>query len=223
MRLLKMPEQLKVMQKEAATSNRPVPLKLIAGLGNPGSQYERTRHNAGADWVRAIAAKFQLPLSVDSRFKGEIARGTILGVDVRLVVPTTYMNLSGEAVGALARFFKIEPEEVLVAYDEMAFEPGIVKLRHGGGDNGHNGLKSVRGGLGSGDYHRLRIGVGHPGDKNRVTAYLTQIKQPQSEATLIHEALDWPDAWLGQVLAGDWQSAMNNIHAAQAQEKNSGI
>lgn len=193
------------------------PLKLIVGLGNPGPQYERTRHNAGANWVSRLAEDYGIPLATDARFKGRLGRGDVQGADVRLLIPDTFMNLSGDSVGAVARFFKIEPEEILVAYDEMAFDPGVVKLKYGGGDNGHNGLKSVRSGLGNkGDYHRLRIGVGHPGDKNKVTPYLTQVKQPASEAALMEEALRWPAAWLQLVVTGDWQNAMNHIHANPA-------
>ena len=101
-------------------------LKLIAGLGNPWQQYAKTRHNVGADWVRALAQQFQIPLALDSKFKAEIGRGSILGQDVRLLVPITFMNNSGDAIGAVAQFFKIQPEEILIAHDEVAFEPGQV-------------------------------------------------------------------------------------------------
>lgn len=189
-------------------------LKLIVGLGNPSPQYDRTRHNVGAAWARQLGNRLGIKLAADSKFKGEIGRGSVLGNDVRMLVPSTYMNLSGESVGAVARFYKLESNEILVAYDEMAFEPGQVRLKNGGGDNGHNGLKSVRAALGNdGEFHRLRIGVGHPGDKNRVTAYLTQVKLPSAEESLINQALELSDSVLGNIVVCDWQAAMNVLHA----------
>ena len=188
-------------------------LKLIAGLGNPGAQYAQTRHNVGAVWVRALAQQFQIPLALDSKFKAEIGRGTILGQDLRLMVPTTFMNNSGDAIGAVAHFFKIQPDQILIAHDEVAFEAGQVRLKSGGGENGHNGLKSVRARLGNQDgYNRLRIGVGHPGNKNLVNAYLTQQTPPAAEREAVAAAGDLPMSILGDVVAGRWQSAMTALH-----------
>ena len=190
-------------------------LKLIVGLGNPGSQYDNTRHNVGALWVRALARQFAIQLSVDTKFKGEIGRGDICGVDVRLLVPGTYMNLSGESVGAVLRFYKFDIGEILVAYDEMAFAPGVTKIKQGGGDNGHNGVKSVRSGCGSdGGFNRLRIGVGQPQDKQQVTSYLTQRTVPGRERTLIEESTYFSDALVGDIVHGRWQQAMNVMHAS---------
>lgn len=190
------------------------PLRLIVGLGNPGPQFERTRHNVGAFWVRDLADRWGINLLSDAKFKGDIGRGIIAGQDVRLLLPGTFMNLSGDSVGAVVRFYKLAIEEVLVAYDEMAFEPGSVRLKQGGGDNGHHGLKSVRSGCGNNeDFHRLRIGVGHPGEKGRVTAYLTQVKMPQRDEALIVDALRIPDAVLTNMIKGDWQATMNALHA----------
>jgi PTH1 family peptidyl-tRNA hydrolase len=189
-------------------------VRLIAGLGNPGERYRATRHNVGAEFVYELARRFGITLADEPRFKGLLGRGTILGHDVRLLVPLTFMNLSGESVGAVARFYKIAPEEVLVAYDEMAFEPGVVRLRAGGGDNGHNGVRSVIAGLGNArDFQRLRIGVGHPGDKSAVTAYLTQAKMPQPEREAVESAARLGDAVLAELLAGEFQKAMNRLHA----------
>jgi len=191
-------------------------LKLIAGLGNPGQQYAKTRHNVGADWVRALAQQFQIPLALDSKFKAEIGRGTILGQDVRLMVPTTFMNNSGDAIGAVAHFFKIQADEILIAHDEVAFEPGQVRLKSGGGENGHHGLKSVRARLGNQDsYNRLRIGVGHPGNKNLVNAYLTQQTPPAAEREAVATAGELPMSILGDVLAGRWQAAMTALHTGE--------
>lgn len=189
-------------------------LALIVGLGNPGPTYAQTRHNVGAVWVEQLAAGFGIPLTADAKFKARVGRGRIAGHDVRLLIPTTYMNDSGEAVGAIMRFFKWDPDQLLVAYDEMAFEPGQVRYRKGGGDNGHNGIRSIVSHLGNRkDFHRLRIGVGHPGDRAKVTAYLTSVTMPASERRMMEDALNVPDAVLADLLGGQWQSAMNALHA----------
>jgi len=189
-------------------------IRLIAGLGNPGPRYQHTRHNVGADWVAALARRFGITLSEQSRFRGLLGRGDLLGHDVRLLLPLTYMNLSGDSVGAVARFYRVEPQEILVAYDEMAFEPGVVRLKTGGGDNGHNGIRSVISGLGNArNFHRLRIGVGHPGDRDRVTAYLTSVTPPARERELIEAGFELPDSILEQLLDGKIQKVMNWLHA----------
>ncbi len=190
-------------------------IRLIAGLGNPGPRYRHTRHNVGAEMVSALAARFGITLAEQSRFKGLLGRGDILGHDVRLIVPLTYMNLSGDAVGAVSRFYRIEPEEMLVAYDEMAFEPGVVRLKTGGGDNGHNGIRSVISSLGNArGFHRLRIGVGHPGDRNQVTAFLTSVRMPEDERALVARGCDLSDSVLRLLLGGDLQKAMTELHTA---------
>ena len=201
-------------------STKMTALKLIVGLGNPGAQYEKTRHNVGAVWVRELAHRFNIPLAQDTKFKGEIGRGVIAGVDLRLLIPSTFMNLSGDSSGAVARFYKIEPEEILVAYDEVAFEPGVVKLKSGGGDNGHNGVKSVRAGCANQDqFHRLRIGVGHPGSKDKVNAYLTQQTPQQSERELTAASGHFAEALLADIVAGNWQSAMTALHSPPLSDK----
>lgn len=189
-------------------------IRLIAGLGNPGPQYQHTRHNVGAELVAALARRYGIPLAEEAKFKGLLGRGAVAGYDVRLLLPLTYMNLSGEAVGAVARFYKIEPEEILVVYDEVAFEPGVLRLKLGGGDNGHNGIRSVIAGLGNRrDFVRLRIGVGHPGDRSRVTAYLTSVRMPEPERRLMEAAFDIPEAVLGELLGGNLQKAMTALHS----------
>ncbi|MEZ5560855.1 MAG: aminoacyl-tRNA hydrolase [Pseudomonadales bacterium] len=190
-------------------------VRLIVGLGNPGPRYVDTRHNVGAAFVEALAQRFRIPLTEQSRFKGLLGRGDVLGHDLRLLIPLTYMNLSGDSVGAVARFFRISAPEILVAYDEMAFEPGLVRLKSGGGDNGHNGIRSVIGALGNErGFHRLRIGVGHPGDKAQVTAYLTSVRMPAGERDTIERACRLPDSVLGRLLEGDLQKAMTELHSA---------
>ena len=189
-------------------------LKLIVGLGNPSPQYDHTRHNVGALWVRQLASRYAITLAADTKFKGEIGRGLMAGVDCRLLVPSTYMNVSGECVGAVQRFYKMNVAEMLVAYDEMAFLPGVARLKQGGGDNGHNGVRSVRAGCGNdGGFNRLRIGVGHPNDKNLVTAYLTQRTVPATERQLIEQSTDFGEALMQDIVQGQWQQAMNSLHA----------
>ena len=189
-------------------------IRLIAGLGNPGSRYADTRHNVGARLVRNLADRFRIRLVNEGRFKGELGRGDILGHDIRLLIPGTWMNLSGESVGAVAQFYKIESREILIAYDEMSFDPGVVRLRDGGGANGHNGVTSVFAGLGNArDFYRLRIGVGHPGSQDLVTAFLTSIRMPESERTLVDDACRLPDSLLSDLLEGNLAKAMNQLHA----------
>ena len=189
-------------------------IRLIAGLGNPGLRYARTRHNIGARWLEALAARFTVPMAADRRFKGDVGRGAMFGQDVRLLLPATYVNLSGDAVGAVARFHKIAAEEILVAYDEVAFPVGTCRLRIGGGHNGHNGIKSVISGLGNDPgFMRLRIGVDHPGHSADMVAYLTGAAMPAAEAAAALAAATLPDLVLGAVLRGDMQQAMNALHA----------
>ena len=189
-------------------------IRLIAGLGNPGPRYARTRHNIGAVWLEALARRFGIPLAEDRKYKGAVGRGDMLGRDVRLLVPTTYVNLSGEAVSAVARFYKIETAEILIAYDEVAFPVGRCRLKDGGGHNGHNGLKSVIAALGNDrGFARLRIGIGHPGNADEMVAYLTRVAMPSGEREAATEAARLSDEVLDLVLAGDLQQAMNLFHA----------
>ncbi len=195
-------------------------IRLIVGLGNPGPRYVHTRHNVGANFVCALAERFGIRLNEESKFKGNVGRGTVADVDVRLLVPNTFVNLSGESVGAIARFYKFEPEEILVAYDEMAFAPGVVRLKSGGGDNGHNGVKSVTEGLGnSREFYRLRIGVGHPGSPELVTAFLTSHTMPEADRLLVESSLVIEKQVLTDMLAGEMQKAMNDLHAPVEDEE----
>ena len=189
-------------------------IRLIAGLGNPGARYARTRHNIGAVWLESLARRFSIPLAEDSKSKGAVGRGDMLGRDVRLLVPTTYVNLSGESVSAVAGFYKIAPAEILIAYDEVAFPVGRCRLKDGGGHNGHNGLKSVIAALGNDrSFARLRIGIGHPGDADDMVAYLTRVAMPAAEREAATQAAWLSDEVLEVVLDGDLQQAMNLFHA----------
>jgi peptidyl-tRNA hydrolase, PTH1 family len=189
-------------------------IRLIVGLGNPGPRYEHTRHNVGAIWVESLAARFGIRLANESRFQARVGRGDVLGHDVRLMVPNTFMNLSGDAVGPLAHFLKVAPEAILVAYDEVAFEPGVARLKQGGGDNGHNGVHDVIRGLGNrAEFVRLRIGVGHPGDPERMSGYLTGTRVPKEERAKIDDALAAiSDDVLRNLLSGALGKAMNVLH-----------
>ncbi len=189
------------------------PIKLVVGLGNPGPTYAQTRHNIGACFVEELSRREGIPLALETKFKANLGRGRIGSCDVRLLIPATYMNDSGQAVAAVANFYKLAPAEILVAYDEMAFEPGQVRLKTGGGDNGHNGIRSIVQCLGKQKgFHRLRIGVGHPGSPSKVTAYLTSRAMPAAERALVERALDFPDKLLDDLLRGDLQSAMLQLH-----------
>lgn len=189
-------------------------IRLIAGLGNPGPRYVRTRHNVGAAWLGALAQRFGVELRPVRRFKALVGRGELLGEDVRLLFPTTYVNLSGEALGPAARYYRVAVEEVLVAYDEVAFPPGVSRLKQGGGHNGHNGLKSVIAAFGNErGFSRLRIGVGHPGSSDDMVAYLTGQAMPASEAADIERSASLDDEVLGLLLEGRMEQAMNVFHA----------
>ena len=191
-------------------------LKLITGLGNPGPSYLHTRHNAGQWFVEAIAERYGIALAADKKFFGLCGSGMIDGHEVRLLVPTTYMNRSGQAVAAISRFFKIEPEQMLVAHDELDFEPGTTRIKKGGGHGGHNGLRDIISALGNNrNFYRLRIGIGHPGDSRQVSDYVLK-KAPQSEHDKILASIDEAAAQLPAMLAGDWQNAMHQLHTFKA-------
>ncbi|MCH1917815.1 aminoacyl-tRNA hydrolase [Shewanella sp. A3A] len=192
-------------------------IKLIVGLGNPGAEYERTRHNAGAWYVEQLARQYGATLVPDSKYFGLTARLTVKGRDVRLLIPTTFMNLSGKAVAALANFFRIEPQQMLVAHDELDMPPGVAKFKLGGGHGGHNGLKDIIAKMGNNkDFYRLRIGIGHPGDKNLVSGFVLG-KAPQSEQQLLDATIDEAVRATDILLTDDLTKAMNRLHAFKAQ------
>ena len=183
-------------------------IRLVVGLGNPGKEYERTRHNAGFWLVERFAQANGVALRKDPKFKalvGKTAEG------VWLLEPQTFMNLSGQPVQMLAGFFKIKPEEVLVVHDELDFEPGVARLKQGGGIAGHNGLKDISQRLASHDYWRLRLGVGKPPAGREGADYVLE-KPPAEEKTAIDAAIDKALGLLPQILAGDMQGAMNKLH-----------
>jgi len=186
-------------------------IKLFVGLGNPGTEYEATRHNAGFWWVDALARELKLSLVSDRSYHGLVARGNVNGQTVWLLQPQTYMNLSGKSVAALARFFKIAPQDILVVHDELDVPPGQAKLKFGGGHGGHNGLRDIHAQLGTGDYWRLRIGIGHPGDKNEVADWVLKKPAPEQreaiEACVARTLKAAPE-----MLAGDMARATLVVH-----------
>jgi PTH1 family peptidyl-tRNA hydrolase len=193
-------------------------IRLIAGLGNPGAEHAATRHNAGFWLVDEVAGRLRLQLAPERSYFGLAARANVAGRPLWLLEPTTFMNLSGKSVAALARFFKIEPEEILVAHDELDLMPGQVKLKLGGSHAGHNGLKDIHAQLGSADYWRLRIGIGHPGVKSEVINYV--LKKPSAEDRVeIQKSIEQALSGLDLVLAGDMERATMKINARPPRPK----
>ncbi|MBI0093913.1 MULTISPECIES: aminoacyl-tRNA hydrolase [Gilliamella] len=191
-------------------------IKLIVGLANPGNEYAATRHNAGAWFVDQLAERYHQSLKNEPKFFGYSSRITLSGHDVRLLVPTTFMNLSGKAVQAMATFYQIKPEEILVAHDELDINPGIAKFKFGGSHGGHNGLKDIASKLGNNlNFYRLRIGIGHPGDKNKVVSYVLN-KPSKSEQELIDKAIDESVRCTEILLSDGIEAAMNRLHAFKA-------
>jgi len=193
-------------------------IRLFVGLGNPGTEYEDTRHNAGFWYIDQLVRRLGVSLVMDRAYHGFVARANLPGGPVWLLQPQTYMNLSGKSVGALARFFKIAPEEILVAHDELDVLPGLVKIKQGGGHAGHNGLRDIHAQLGSPNYWRLRLGIGHPGIKTEVAAYVLR-KPPMSERELIEKCIDKALDATPALLAGDMAKATATIHAGEQRPK----
>jgi len=189
-------------------------IKLFVGLGNPGPEYAATRHNAGFWWIDQLARRLNAPLALERAYKGRVARASVAGQSVWLLQPQTFMNLSGQSVSALARFFKIAPDEILVAHDELDLPAGEAKLKFGGGHAGHNGLRDIHAQLGTADYWRLRLGVGHPGARQEVVGWVLQ-KPPQDEQIAIEQAIDRAAAAFELLAAGDMNAATQRIHTSK--------
>jgi PTH1 family peptidyl-tRNA hydrolase len=194
-------------------------IRLLVGLGNPGAEHEATRHNAGFWWIDAVAAKLRASLVPERSYHGLVARVNRHGGEpLWLLEPMTFMNLSGKSVASLARFFKIAPDEILVAHDELDLMPGQVKLKLGGSHAGPNGLKDIHAQLGSPDYWRLRLGIGHPGVKAEVVNYV--LRKPSAEhREAIDKSIEQSLAVLDLLLAGEMERAMMKIHAKPPRPK----
>ena len=191
-------------------------LKLIVGLGNPGPQYRYNRHNAGAWFLSRVAADFHGELRAESKFFGEAGRITLAGQDVRLLFPTMFMNRSGQSVAAFCSYFDIAPENMLVAYDEIDFDVGTTRFKHGGGHGGHNGIRDIISALGDQkDFYRLRIGVGHPGNKAQVANFVLSDPSKQEMEVILGD-IDLAIRTLPHAVKGDWQNAMHNLHTKPA-------
>lgn len=188
------------------------PIQLIVGLGNPGSDYEKTRHNAGAWFVESISQQFEVLLRPELKFKGLAGLFTMAGNQCRLFIPTTFMNLSGHAIHTIASFYKIPVEAILVAHDELDLPVGTVRLKQGGGHGGHNGLRDSILQLGSKEFYRLRIGINHPGHKDKVIDYVLS-RPSKDDHHKITDSITDALKVLPEILAGDMQKAMKDLHS----------
>jgi len=184
---------------------------LIVGLGNPGPQYEETRHNAGFWFVEQLARQQGQQFRLENKFHGEIAKVVIGTRQVWLLKPNTFMNRSGQSVTALAQFYKIPLENILVVHDELDLDPGIARLKEGGGHGGHNGLRDIAAHMGSKEFMRLRIGIGHPGNSKQVSDFVLS-RAGADDQRLIEEAIDKALVVLPQIVSGEFQKAMNELH-----------
>ena len=193
-------------------------IRLLVGLGNPGPEYEATRHNAGFWFIDEVARKLGAALTPERSYFGRVARVNRPDGPVWLLQPMTFMNLSGKSVAALARFFKIAPHEILVAHDELDLMPGQAKMKLGGSHAGHNGLKDIHAQLGSPEYWRLRLGIGHPGVKSEVIDYVLR-KPPLAEREAIDKITEQAVKTLDLILAGDMERAMMKVHAKPPRPK----
>ncbi|PMN71746.1 aminoacyl-tRNA hydrolase [Enterovibrio norvegicus] len=192
-------------------------IRLLVGLANPGPEYAKTRHNAGVWVVEELARIHNVQLKEDKKYFGLTARISIGGEDLRLLIPTTFMNLSGKAVAPLAKFFQIKPEEIMVAHDELDLPPGVAKFKKGGGHGGHNGLRDIISKMGNNkEFYRLRIGIGHPGHKDKVAGFVLT-KAPANEQSQIEQAVDEAVRCIDILLKDDLAKAQNRLHTFKAQ------
>ena len=186
-------------------------ISLIIGLGNPGKEYAQTRHNAGFWFVEQLADRYGITLKADPKFHGYSGRGQIEGHDTRLLLPTTFMNRSGQSVVPFAKFYQISTEAILIAHDELDMNPGVIRLKSGGGHGGHNGLRDIVPHIGA-NFHRLRIGIGHPGSKEQVSGHVLG-KAPSTEQALMDAAIEYALSKTKMLVQGQVSQAMNQINA----------
>ena len=187
-------------------------IKLIVGLGNPGRQYEKTRHNAGFLFLDTLAQELGCTWFNESRFQGLFAEGSVVNGRVMLLKPDTFMNRSGQSVGKISRYYKLLPEEILVVHDELDFNPGVVKLKKDGGHAGHNGLRDIIAHLGSKEFYRLRIGIGRPA-AGKVVADFVLSSPSKQEWELLVNAFDMSRSFIGQMVTGDMAAVMNKLNS----------
>ncbi len=191
---------------------RSIDLKVIVGLGNPGSKYTETRHNAGFWFIEEVARKYSAVFRPDKKFFAEVAKISIEGKDIWLLKPATFMNRSGHAVQSLLSFYRIMADQLLVVHDEIDLPPGTAKLKTGGGHGGHNGLRDIISQLGSQNFHRLRIGVGHPGSKDQVVDYVLH-NASRDDRILIDRDIDDAVGVLPDLASGAFEQAMQALHS----------
>lgn len=191
------------------------PVKLIVGLGNPGPQHDSNRHNAGVIFLHHLCKSYGGQLRGEQKFFGEFGSINIDGRDIKLIFPTTFMNHSGKSVSAVCKFYKIQPENMLVAYDEIDFDVGVTRFKEGGGHGGHNGVRDIINSIaGKRDFFRLRIGVGHPGHKSMVANYV--LSDPsRSEAAIIMANIEDAVRIIPKAIEGSWEEAMRFLHSEQ--------
>ena len=188
-------------------------IRLIVGLGNPGREYETTRHNVGFRWVDELARLHKLGFKSEAKFHGLTARGQLHGHEVLLLKPQTFMNVSGRSVVAMAQFYKIAPQEMLVVHDELDLPPGVARLKIGGGHGGHNGLKDIIAQLGGKNFWRLRFGIGHPGERDQVSDYVLHDPR-REERELIDQAMQQAQNVAHLLIEGKTEAAMLKLHSA---------
>ena len=189
-------------------------IQLIVGLGNPGKEYATTRHNAGAWWLQALCDKNNITLQSQTKLQASVGQAEINGIKFRCAIPTTFMNDSGKAVAKIANYFAIPAADILIAHDELDFPPGTIRIKTGGGHGGHNGLRDIIPQVNAQNFHRLRIGIGHPGDRDQVADYV--LNNPSlSDKKLIDNAIQDCLTMLPAILACEWQTVMNQLHQKQ--------
>ena len=191
----------------------PEGIRLIVGLGNPGSEYQNTRHNAGFWFVDRLADEYREPFRQEKKFFGEICKINIAGQQCWLLKPATYMNKSGQSLAAIASYYKIEPQNILVAHDELDHDAGSTRVKLGGGHAGHNGLRDIISALGTKDFYRLRLGIGHPGNKKQVVNYV--LGQPSlDDREKINGAIDETLTTMDLLVVGEMEKAMHRLHSS---------
>ncbi len=186
-------------------------IDLVIGLANPGKEYTATRHNAGAWWIESLLQTLNESMNFEAKFFGKIANLTIQSHKLKAFIPTTYMNESGKAVAKVSNFYKVNPKNILIVHDDLDLTPGKIKLKVGGGHGGHNGLRNIISTLGTKDFKRLRIGIGHPGNKNQVTSYVTKQPSKDDKEKILH-AINVSIDFNADILLGNWDKAMNQLH-----------
>ncbi|MDB6096570.1 MAG: peptidyl-tRNA hydrolase [Francisellaceae bacterium] len=190
-------------------------IELIVGLGNPGLQYSMTRHNAGAMWIEELCNQFDLRLSPDRKFNSHFLQCRLFDKIIKLQIPMSYMNLSGQAVSFIAKYYNIKPQNILILHDELDLDPGFIRLKFGGGHGGHNGLRDIINHLNTKDFYRLRLGIGHPGHKDEVSDYVLN-KPSKNESLLIDDCIQASIKMLPAILEGQFDKVMNELNSYSA-------